>query len=133
VDLDPCCSDKHVKAKTYYTEAENGLIQPWNGVVFMNPPYGREVGKWCKKAADEAEGGATVIGLIPSRTDTRWFHKYVFGRAKAVVFVKGRLRFEGAEHDAPFPSCIAMWLDSCQHLARLEEVFSGIGELIRLL
>lgn len=128
IDLDPCCSDKHVKARRHYTETENGLKQPWEGVCFMNPPYGRQISAWCEKAADEADRGAVVIGLLPARVDTRWFHEQVFARAKAVVFVKGRLRFEGAPASAPFPSCLVLWANSDKDTEKFRNVFGGLGE-----
>lgn len=77
----------------------------------MNPPYGREIGKWVKKAHDEARKGAFVVGLIPARTDTAYWHDYIQGKAE-VRFVRGRIKFErpdGARDAAPFPSAIIIW------------------------
>lgn len=132
VDLDPCSADSHVNAKRYYTEAENGLIQPWHGFVFMNPPYGREVGNWCEKAASEAVDDTTVIGLLPGRVDTQWFHDHVFSKAKAVVFIKGRLTFEGAVNGAPFPSCLVLWGESSEAVGRFKDIFAELGHFVRL-
>jgi len=78
--------------------------------VWCNPPYGREIGKWVKKCYEEAQKPRTkVVGLLPARTDTKWFHDYVYNKA-LIVFVKGRLKFGGGKRDAPFPSMICVWL-----------------------
>lgn len=128
VDLDPCCSDKHVRADRHYIWPEaDGLEKPWSGVVYMNPPYGRQISAWCEKAADEAEDGAVVVGLLPARVDTRWFQEQVFARARAIVFVKGRLTFEGAEHSAPFPSCLVLWGGDNEILGRFVDVLGPLG------
>lgn len=74
--LDPCATKENAKCKYYYTYHEDGLIQDWsNDVVFMNPPYGNAIGKWMAKAVCEWRKGATVVCLVPSRTDTRWWHR----------------------------------------------------------
>lgn len=82
------------------------------GAVFCNPPYGREVGKWVRKAYEEAQRGATVVLLIPARTDTTYFHDYIYGRAE-IRFVRGRLRFTDEEGKAyaaaPFPSMVVVY------------------------
>lgn len=76
--LDPCASDTNHKTERYFTEADNGLEQSWDGErVFMNPPYGREIGKWVKKASEQV--GGIAVCLLPARTDTRWWHDYVVG------------------------------------------------------
>jgi phage N-6-adenine-methyltransferase len=75
--LDPCATAENAKCAKYFTIEDDGLVQDWTGhIVFMNPPYGREIGKWVKKAA---ESNATVVCLLPARTDTRWWHDYVLG------------------------------------------------------
>lgn len=74
----------------------------------MNPPYGREIRKWVRKAYEEAQKGATVVCLLPARTDTAWWHDYVM-RAVEIRFVQGRLRFGGAANGAPFPSCVVIF------------------------
>ena len=104
-DLDVCALPKNAKCVRYYTPEEDGLAQPWEGTCWLNPPYGREIGRWVKKAADSATGGATVVMLLPARTDTRWFHDYIYGKAE-IRFVKGRLKFGGAKNSAPFPSMV---------------------------
>jgi phage N-6-adenine-methyltransferase len=106
--LDVCASAGNKKVSKYFDEKVNGLIQPWgDNVCWMNPPYGREIGKWVKKAYEESLNGAIVVCLLPARTDTKWFHEYCAkGR---IEFIKGRLKFEGAANSAPFPSMVAVF------------------------
>lgn len=107
--LDPCSTDENAKCMFHYTIADDGLSLPWKfGSVFMNPPYGREIKHWVKKAYDEAGGGTVVVGLLPARTDTKWFHEYIYGKAE-IRFVKGRLKFGGHTNAAPFPSMVVVW------------------------
>ncbi|MDR2381946.1 MAG: phage N-6-adenine-methyltransferase [Bifidobacteriaceae bacterium] len=86
----------------------DGLRVAWGRSNFVNPPYGRELPKWVAKAHAEAELGKTVVMLIPSRTDTRWWHDHIMA-APQIRFLRGRLRFQGAKHNAPFPSCVVIW------------------------
>lgn len=113
--LDPCATDQSAKCSKYYTENDDGLSKSWAGeTVFMNPPYGRQIGKWIKKAYDEANtnNGTTVVCLIPSRTDTKYWHDYCM-KAHELYFVKGRLKFgnesESAGSPAPFPSAVVVF------------------------
>lgn len=110
-DLDPCATDENHKCDTYFTKQEDGLKQKWGGYsVFCNPPYGRnETGIWVKKCAEEAPFCKNVVMLIPARTDTIWFHKYIYKKAKEVRFVKGRLKFGGSDNSAPFPSMVVVF------------------------
>ena len=78
----------------------------------MNPPYGRQISLWVKKALDSARGGATVVCLLPSRTDTQWWHSYVIAHAAEVRFIKGRLKFGGSKNSAPFPSVVVVFRGS---------------------
>lgn len=106
--LDPCSTHENAKCKKHYTAEEDGLAQSWEGeVVFCNPPYGRELSKWVQKCHDEARH-ATVVMLIPARTDTRWFHDFIYGKAE-IRFVKGRLKFGDAKNSAPFPSMVVVY------------------------
>ena len=106
--LDPCATDENAKCKMYYTIFENGLEKSWTGhCVFCNPPYS-QIQKWVKKSAEEARKGATVVMLIPSRTDTRWFHDYIYNKAE-IRFIKGRVRFGESKTGAPFPSMIVVF------------------------
>ena len=108
-DLDVCANVENTKCERYLTSEINGLAQRWRGVCFMNPPYGREIGKWVAKAYEEAAAGATVVCLLPARTDTRWFHDYcVKGEIR---FIKGRVKFRrnGKTGPAPFPSMVVVF------------------------
>lgn len=87
---------------------QDGLDQPWTGRVWCNPPYGRNVGQWVKKAHDTASGGGFVVMLLPARTDTRWFHDYIYGKTE-VRFIKGRLKFGSCQNAAPFPSMVVIF------------------------
>lgn len=102
--LDPCATPENAKCKRFFTRQEDGLCQPWEGKVFMNPPYGREIGKWMRKAYEESLTGAVVVCLVPARTDTRWWHDYAMHGH--IFFFDGRLRFGNAKHPAPFPSAV---------------------------
>lgn len=105
--LDPCSDGTNAKCPKFYTPHENGLLRDWGTeTVFMNPPYS-EVDEWMRKAYGAALEGATVVCLIPARTDTKWWHDYVM---KAEIrFIKGRLKFGDAENSAPFPSAIIVF------------------------
>ena len=106
--LDPCATKENKKCENYFTIKENGLEQSWrNHVVFCNPPYGREIKKWVKKAHDEWLDGTKIVMLIPARTDTSYFHDYIYGKAK-LRFIRGRLKFGGSKNSAPFPSMVAV-------------------------
>ena len=105
--LDVASTDENALCERHYTKREDGLAQPWDGSVWCNPPYGGEIGKWMKKAAQTDRGGV-VVCLVPARTDTRWWHEYVAGRASEVRFIKGRLRFSGSG-SAPFPSAVVIY------------------------
>lgn len=86
-------TEENKKCDKYYTKEVDGLSQDWSGeVVFCNPPYGRKVGAWVKKCA---ESKCLAVALLPARTDTRWFHDYIYNKAE-IRFIKGRLRFGGA-------------------------------------
>jgi phage N-6-adenine-methyltransferase len=110
--LDPCCVPETAKCKKYFTPIDNGLMQSWTGeVVFVNPPYGREIKYWVEKSYKESLKGATVVMLIPARTDTNWFHTFIKDKAE-VRFIKGRVRFlqDGKQKDsAPFPTMIVVY------------------------
>jgi len=105
--LDVCATPENAKCPRYFTKRENGLFQKWSGVCWMNPPYGREIGQWVKKAYESALGGATVVCLVPSRTDTAWWHDYCM--KGEVRFVRGRLKFGGVTDNAPFPSAVVIF------------------------
>jgi phage N-6-adenine-methyltransferase len=105
--LDPCATKENAKCSKFYTESDDGLSKSWdNEIVFCNPPYGREIGKWVKKTS-EARGGIVVM-LIPARTDTKYFHEYIYHKAE-IRFIRGRLKFGGHQNSAPFPSMILVF------------------------
>lgn len=107
--LDPCATKQNAKCERYYTKEEDGLKKSREGeCVFCNPPYGREIAKWVKKAHEEAKQGAMVVMLIPARTDTSYWHEYIFGHAE-VRFIKGRLKFNDSKNSAPFPSAVVIF------------------------
>lgn len=108
--LDPCADEYNHKCDKYYTKEQDGLKQDWGGeIVFCNPPYGRTVGEWVKKAAHESTKPNTVIVmLIAARTDTKWFHNYIYGKAE-IRFIKGRLKFGDGKGSAPFPSMVVVF------------------------
>ena len=106
--LDPCCTKQSAKCEKYYTKEDDGLRKDWSkDIVFMNPPYGREIPKWIKKAYNESLKGAIVVCLIPARTDTRYWWNYIFPYAE-IRFIKGRLKFI-LENYAPFPSAVVIF------------------------
>ena len=106
--LDVCASIDNAKCASFYTIADDGLVQDWSGdVCWMNPPYGRSIGAWMEKAYTESKAGAAVVCLIPSRTDTRWWHDYAM--KGEVRFIRGRLRFSGHKNNAPFPSAVIIF------------------------
>jgi site-specific DNA-methyltransferase (adenine-specific) len=105
--LDPCATHDNHKTDKYFTIDDDGLKQDWShDIVFMNPPYGRVIGDWMKKAA---ESNTTVVCLVPARTDTKWWHDYVIEHNAEIRFIKGRLKFGGQKNSAPFPSAVVIF------------------------
>lgn len=110
--LDPCATVENTKCARYFTKEVNGLAQSWHDeIVFCNPPYGRELAKWVQKAHEESAKGATVVMLIPARTDTAYFHDYIYQQHE-IRFVRGRLHFNESKAGAPFPSMVVIMLSS---------------------
>ena len=109
--LDPCATRENAKCAKYFTVEDDGLKQDWQGeTVFCNPPYGREIGKWVKKCYEESKKpGTTVVMLIPARTDTSYFHDFIYGKAREIRFIRGRLKFGDAKNSAPFPSMVVVF------------------------
>jgi phage N-6-adenine-methyltransferase len=110
--LDVCATEQNKKCEKYFDKKINGLEQSWQGeICWMNPPYGKEIGKWVKKAHEESlTGNCVVFALLPARTDTRWFHDYIY-KNHAFTLLKGRLKFGGSKNSAPFPSMIVIFRD----------------------
>ena len=104
-DTDVCALPENAKCERFFSPEQDGLKQDWTGVCWCNPPYGRQIGKWVEKAA---KSDATVVMLLPARTDTKWFHDWILPYAE-IRFVRGRLKFGNAEYNAPFPCMIAVF------------------------
>ncbi len=120
--LDVAANASNYKCPQYFTKDSDGLSRNWaawvrnialaaedisQGSIWMNPPYGREIGKWVQKAYEESQKGCTVVCLLPARTDTKWFQDYCLkGECR---FVRGRLKFGNAKNSAPFPSVVVVF------------------------
>lgn len=107
-ELDVCADSQNKKCDRFFTENDDGLSKDWSGqVCWMNPPYGKHIKLWMKKAYESSKFGSTVVCLVPARTDTAWWHDYA---AKGEVrFVRGRLKFGGSKNCAPFPSAVVVF------------------------
>jgi phage N-6-adenine-methyltransferase len=118
--LDACATAANAKCKRFFSKDDNGLAQDWSAErVFMNPPYGKEIGLWMHKAKAEANRGALVVCLVHARTDTRWWHESVQNCADEIYFLRGRLRFlcaKKTKFTAPFPSAVVVYLPGTQDL-----------------
>jgi hypothetical protein len=128
IDLDPCSEGgdlPNVPARAHYAADDNGLAHPWHGRIYMNPPYGREIGYWVEKLCSEHEAGRVTeaIALLPSRTDTQWWKRL---REHPVCFVQGRLTFVGSQDPAPFPSAV-FYLG--RDVARFCHAFGHLGDI----
>jgi len=106
-DVDVCADASNAKCDKYFDKQMDGLAQTWTGKCWMNPPYGREIGKWMKKAKESAGNGTIVVCLVPARTDTAWWHDYA--QYGIVTFIRGRLKFGGSKNSAPFPSALVVF------------------------
>lgn len=113
-ETDVCADAGNAKCEKYFDAEADGLTKRWTGVCWMNPPYGRGIGEWLKKAYESAKGGATVVCLIPARTDTRWWHDYCL--KGEIMLIKGRLKFGGSVDGAPFPSALVVFRPSLSDL-----------------
>lgn len=111
--FDVCASKENAKCERYYTKEENGLTKNWSfygGTKWMNPPYGREIGEWVRKAYMWKKHGVKTVALLPARTDTKWFHNYIYKKDNVEIrFIKGRLKFGNSKNSAPFPSMIVIF------------------------
>lgn len=118
--VDVCAIAENAKCRRFFSPDEDGLLQRWEGVCWMNPPYGKVIGDWMAKAKDEAEHGATVVCLVPARTDTAWWHDLVWDlkhhqprEGVEVRFLRGRIKFQdSANASAPFPSALIIYRPS---------------------
>ncbi|MFY7908427.1 MAG: DNA N-6-adenine-methyltransferase [Emticicia sp.] len=106
---DVCATSENTKCAIFFSPETDGLQQEWTGTCWMNPPYGKEISSWVKKAHLEVSTGkCKVIALLPARTDTKWFHELILGKYK-VEFIKGRLKFSDSKNSAPFPSMLVIF------------------------
>lgn len=113
--LDVCALPHNAKCARFFTPDDDGAVQDWGeNVCWMNPPYGAEIGRWMRKAYSASRSGATVVCLVPARTDTRWWHDYAM--RGEVRFIRGRLTFVGATASAPFPVAIVVFRPSALRL-----------------
>lgn len=108
--LDAAAIAENTKCDEFFSPDDDSLKQIWSGRVWVNPPYGKNVGAWVRKASESAKNGTAevVVMLLPARTDTKWFHEYVYNNAE-IRFVKGRLKFGGAKYNAPFPVMVVIF------------------------
>ena len=111
--LDVAANSDNAKANKFFTPQDNGLVQPWGGnICWCNPPYGKDVVKWCKKALKESETGATTVMLIPCKTNTNWWHDFVIPFAE-IRFLRGRVRFiqngKQSTQALPWPLAIVIY------------------------
>jgi len=108
-EVDVCATDENHKCDKYYTIEDDGLSKDWKETIYMNPPYGREIIKWMEKAyKDSSKYGNTIVCLVPSRTDTKWWHNYAM-KSSIIIFLRGRLKFGDSKNSAPFPSAIVIF------------------------
>ena len=110
-NTDVCAVKANAKCKHYYSPDADGLQQSWNGVCWMNPPYGRNITSlWVEKAYMESRKGCVVVALLPARTDTTWFHEFIYTKPGVTIeFIKGRLKFGISKNSAPFPSMVVVF------------------------
>ena len=108
-NLDAASDDDNAKCQKHFTIADDGLSQDWGGYsVWLNPPYGRGIGRWVRKAWEEGQKPDTVVVcLLPARTDTSWFHDYC--KHGEITFIRGRLKFADHKWNAPFPSMVVVF------------------------
>lgn len=105
-ELDVSADATNYKCEKYFSIEDDGLAQEWQGICWMNPPYGRDIKHWVEKAS---LAKTTVVCLLPSRTDTRWWHDFVMARACEIRFLNRRLTFKGSDNKAPFPAAIVIY------------------------
>lgn len=117
--VDVCATSENAKCKVYFDKQANGLEQEWSPFrCWMNPPYGKNISLWMKKAYQESQRGAMVVCLVPSRTDTRWWHDWAM-KAGEVRLIAGRLSFGNSEQSAPFPSSIIIFYPELENPYKL--------------
>lgn len=125
-NLDVCASHDNAKCDIFYSKENDALSKQWNGTCWMNPPYGREVVKWVEKASEEGrKWGTKVICLLPSRTDTRWWHEYASKGHR--IYIRGRLKFGGMKNSAPFPSALVVFGGNRFLITNIRHALNKVG------
>lgn len=129
-DLDVCATPDNTTCNQYFTKKENGLTSDWGKHrCWMNPPYGRVIIDWMKKACESSNQASVVVCLVPARTDTKWFHQYA-GAADEIWFIRGRLKFGDAKNSAPFPSCVVVFHGDAVASTRPKVKLVRVGDVI---
>ena len=120
--LDPCANCDNHKTPYYFSKHTNGLSQDWSGnVCFVNPPYS-QIKLWVKKCYEESiKPNTKVVLLIPARTDTRYFHEYIYKPENEIRFIKGRLKFSNSKNSAPFPSIVVIFNNKSRRIEEVKE------------
>jgi len=112
-EIDLAATPQNAKCPKFFTKDDDALTKPWDfKSAWCNPPYGRGVGEWVKKAAEESRKyKSKIVMLLPVRTDTKWFHNYIFCPRSncTIIYIKGRLKFGGHQNSAPFPSMVVIF------------------------
>jgi phage N-6-adenine-methyltransferase len=123
-ETDVCAIASNAKCGHYFSPEMDGLAQDWRGVCWMNPPYGRSISKWMRKAYESSLQGSTVVCLVPARTDTAWWHDYAM--LGEIRFIRGRLQFNGVK-DAPFPSAVVVFSAKADRSPKGQDRETGLG------
>ena len=106
-DMDVCATPESAKCRKFFASRDDGLTQHWQGICWMNPPYGREIARWMQKAFESAQDGATAVCLVPARTDTKSWHR--FAMRGAIRPLRGRRKFGRSVNSAPFPGAVVIF------------------------
>ena len=126
-NLDVCATSENTKCGRFYTKEDNGLLQSWFGICWMNPPYGRELAKWIYKAAKEQKNGVTTVALIPARTNTGWWHDIIMPKAE-IRFIRGRPKFGNAKEGLPWPMAVVVFYGNKRIINEEEEIENDRGK-----
>lgn len=126
--LDVCATPENAKCEHFYTKEDDALRQQWGHTNWMNPPYGRGIRDWVSKAYKEALLSNTTVALVPARTDTEWWHAYAMASNVDVIFIKGRLKFQGHKNNAPFPSALLIFWGRYTNCHFKESILERIDE-----
>jgi len=123
--VDVCATAQNTKCSRFFAIEDNALLQRWSGMCWMNPPYGRGIIAWMKKAYEESLNGSAVVCLVPARTDTAWWHDYATKGYR--LYIKGRLKFGGLDNSAPFPSALIIFGGSPHLVEKIQESLGKAG------